>query len=214
MNPILFKILLWLSCSFFSANVEALDPTPSKKNLIQFDHLEENTVFFKTIPADAPQPPPLKTKLFELSYLGALQPAESLPYFFFGGKNCQNCSEDRAIYVLQPSSSKPQTFVYPGKIFETKSRELLLESRAFYGQCLPKRDPVFVIFQREKIDRRKFLQSSVLIVEPSLHLLEENLLERHLPSIQPTLQRVKKKVCFEIEGRNRIMQSKSLEMKF
>jgi len=171
---------------------------------VLFDHLEQDTVFFKA-PEGASPPKPLKTNLFDLNYLGTLQgPEGDWPYFLFTAKPCQNCLDDRAIYALRPLNEKPSSYVFPGRVIDSKKRVLVFVSQAFFGKCLLKKGNVFVIFQKEKIDRRRSLQPSVLIAEPAQDHLQETLLERHFPAIKTTLQFVKKGVCHEVPGRNRM----------
>ena len=178
----------------------------------QFDRVEESTLFFKA-PVGKPVPPPLKTKLVELQYVGELRPApEGEPYFFFTGKDCTDCIDPKSIYVLRPSGGTPLTFVYPGKIFDPKTRNLLIESRVFLGKCLQQRGDALVIFQNERVDRRHHLQPSVLVEEPAPSYLQESLIERHLPKLAQTLALVKKKVCVEISSSNRMMLSKPLDL--
>lgn len=159
-------------------------------------------------------PKPVKPGLFDLTYIGALSPSvESMPYFLFGGNPCKTCSAERALYLIRPSASsstpKITSFVQPGKIFDPKSRALVMESRAFYGHCLTSHgddaDDVYVVFQKERIDRRHSLQLSVFVADASGDFLRERLIERGMPSINRTLSLVRSKKCHEIEGRNRVM---------
>lgn len=177
-------------------------------NRFEFDRIEQSTLYYK--PANSTSVESLKTHLFELNYLGTLQPSspEANNYFLFSGKTCQDCLEDKGIFAINPAEQKPVGFVYPGKVFDPKNHALLLEARAFYGKCLHGHGDVYVVFQKERIDRRAHLQESVFVAEPGLGYLHENLIERHLPRLQATLQAVKKKTCHEIEGRNRVMQKK------
>jgi hypothetical protein len=177
-----------------------------------FDHMEEDTIFLKS-PAQDSKLRSIKTNLYDLTYLGTLRPADKgLPYFLFSGKPCQNCLDDRAIFSVRPNGEKHNSFVFPGKIIDPKTKALVLESRAFFGKCLPRKGDVYVVFQREKIDRRRFLQPSVFIAEAASDHLEEVLLERRLPSIRTTLQMVKKGSCREVQGRNRVMLSIPLDL--
>ncbi|MGK5083157.1 hypothetical protein WDW37_07605 [Bdellovibrionota bacterium FG-1] len=206
-------MLIAFTISLASLSVSAASPNSP---VLEFDRTEENLVYFKTPNGTSP-PRPLKTELFDLKYLGALKtPANTLPssaYFLFSGRPCKNCLQDAAIYALKPSGGPLTTFVHPGKIFESKTRSLVLESRAFFGKCLSNSLlPVYVIFQKERIDKLKGMQASVLIAEPGADHLSERLLERHLPRLQDTLRLVKQKTCREIEGRNRIMLSKPLDL--
>jgi hypothetical protein len=196
-----------------SGNVSTTTSTPDLSQ-VEFDRVEESTVYFKSA-SGAPLLKPLKTNLYDLSFLGSLRPSRGgLPYFFFSGKPCQNCQVDKEIYSLRPSSEKPVTFVYPGKILDPASKKLLFESRAFFGQCLAHHQDVYVVFQRELVDRKRQrrLMSSVFIAEPGQDYFQENLIERRLPSLGRTLQLVRSKKCREIDGRNRFMLSKPLDL--
>ena len=193
-----FSILWMLSALFFA--LTALTPEwiqadlTSNPKKLSFDHLEGNTLFFKN--EDDPSKPKkaFTPPLFDLTYIGSLTSAEEAePYFLLSGKSCQDCPEDRHIYIFRPSYPKPSAFVYPGKIIDPKAKTLLLESRAFFGKCLKNRKELLVVFQREKVDRRSSLQSSVLVVEPSKTFLSETLIEKHLPALTQTLHWVRKK---------------------
>jgi hypothetical protein len=172
-------------------------------------------IFFKT--DDAKQPTRvLKVELYDLTYLGVLAPPEGVtaePRFLFSARPCENCIEDLGIYALRPSGGKPETFVHPGKIHEAKSRALVLESRAFFGKCARDKDDVLIIFQRERVDRRHGLQPSVLIAKIGPDYMVEKLIERRMPRLQDTLSRVRRKSCTEIEGRTRLMISKSIALR-
>jgi hypothetical protein len=185
---------------------------------VEFDHIEENTVFFKTANGTTP-PKPLKTGLFDLKYLGSLSSPESEPYFVFTGKPCAEkpctekpcatCMEEKAVYILKPQAEKPVGFVYPGKILDPKNKALLHEARAFFGKCMNHKRDVYVVFQRERIDRRRGLQPSVLVVEPAKEHLHEKLIERRpLPQIKVAEKAVKRKICQEIDVRKREMHMK------
>jgi hypothetical protein len=205
-------ILLAFLGLFQETSAAKSPPTPSPIEQVTFDRLEQDTVYFKA-PEGAPLPQPLKTNLFDLSYLGILKPSEGgAPYFLFTGKPCQSCLDDKAIYALRPNSTKPTTFVSPGKIIDPKNKGLLLESRAFYGKCLPRRGDVYVAFQKERVDRKRGLQPSVFVAEAGKDYFDENLIERRLPSVKTTEQLVKRKTCWEIAGRNRLMLSKPLDL--
>lgn len=201
----LFFIHLLISSSAYSA-------TPPGTEQISFDHLEESTVFLRA-PQGTTSLKPIKTNLYDLTYIGTIYSREGgLPYFLLSGKPCQNCLDDKIIYAIRPNNPKPTAFVYPGKILDPKNRSLLIESRAFFGKCLANRGDVFVVFQKERVDRKHNLQSSVYIAEAGRDHLEETLLERRLPTLHTTLQMVKRKNCKEIEGRNRLMLSKPLDL--
>lgn len=85
-----------------------------------------------------------------------------------------------------------------------------MESRAFFGRCLATRaadeeDDVYIVFQKERVDRHHGLQSSVFVANASADFLREKLIERGMPSLSRTLTLVKMKKCHEIPGRSRMM---------
>ncbi|MCM2279163.1 MAG: hypothetical protein NDJ89_13890 [Oligoflexia bacterium] len=157
----------------------------------------------------------IKTDLHDVSYLGALRAgAGELPYFLFSAKPCQDCLQDTSLHLIRPNDSRPQTFTYPGRILDSKTRTLLLESRAFFGRCLTQTpNDVYIVFQKERVDRRRHLQSSVYIAEAGPDHLDERLLERRLPSVSHSLTWVKRKSCREISGRYRMMLRKPLDLR-
>jgi hypothetical protein len=177
---------------------------------IALDRIEQGTLYFKGTPSF----PALKTDFQELVYLGALRPPEGLPYFLLAGKPCAACpqSQEKGLYLIRPNGGKPTQLVYPGKLIDSKTGSVVMESRAFFGQCLRDRGDVYVAYQKEKVDRKNRLQPSVFIAEAMPRFLHESLLERRMPSFQETLKRVKAKQCREIEGRNRMILNKPLDL--
>jgi hypothetical protein len=213
---------LIVSCLLFGASSVTLAAVQasSSADLIELDRVEEGTLYFKlrtpgsTPPSASLAPPnPLKSGLFELTSLGVLRPPKGQPFFLFTGKPCPTCMEEKAVYIIRPNpSEKPLAFVYPGKIIDPKTRGILLDSRSFYGRCLPHHGDIYVTFQKEKVDRRNRLQASVLIAEAAQEHLTETLIERRLPQVKTALQYVKRKTCKEIPGRNRFMLAKPLDL--
>jgi hypothetical protein len=194
---------------------------------IDLDRVEDGTLYFRTADGKA-VPKPVKTDLHDLKYLGPLRdpagrspasfnggetPSPSQTYFLFSGRPCKDCLQDSNIYAIRASGGKPFSFVYPGKIVDTKTGAPVLESRAFFGRCIYRNpNPTYVVFQKERVDRRNGLQPSVFIATPGEDHLSERLIERNLPRIQDTLKLVKAKVCQEIDGRNRNALRKPLDL--
>lgn len=189
------------------------DDAHSPSDLTTFDHVDEaNGTLVFGAPSGMTPPKPLKTDLFDVKYLGTIRPPEGAPYFLVSAKPCKACQNEQAIFAVRPNDRKPTGFVYPGKIFDPKSRALLLESRAFFGKCIPSRGDLYIVFQQERVDRRSRLQSSVLVGEAAKEHLDETLIDRNAPKLRTTLQQVKRKQCQEIEGRNRLMLSRPLDL--
>lgn len=172
------------------------------------DKVEDNQLIFKN-----KELKPLKTGLFEVSYLGAIQPPEGgQPYHLVVGRPCKDCLQDKGVYAVRSGGSRVTHFVHPGKILDPKTRAVLLDSRAFYGRCLNGAGDVYIAFQKERIDRRHQLQASVFVAQPAQDYLQEKLMERRLPSLQATLHRVKTKSCWEIAPYTRVMLRKPLNL--
>jgi hypothetical protein len=177
-----------------------------------FDHIEQNTVFFsnKTVT----HPLKLKVNLFDIKYLGSIRNPRYEPYFLFLAKPCDTCEDQTSIYAIRPCVQKISSFISPGKILDPKTKQILLESRAFFGKCLMNEpSEVLIFFQKEKVDRKKSLQHSVLIAQPTEDFLREKLTERHHPSFAQTLTLVKKKGCTEIPGITRTVPNKPVSLK-
>jgi hypothetical protein len=188
--------------------------SPAQSDLVQFERFETGgTLIYQLKSKSKTQTASLKTNFVDTKYLSTLKSKDGgLPYFLFLAKPCQDCQDEQAVYMLRPNGEKATAFVYPGKILDPKTRAVLLDSRAFYGKCLPNRGDVYVVFQKERVDRRHSLQASVMTAEPARDHLRETLTERRLPNIKTTLQLVKRKTCSEIEGRNRLMLRKPLDL--
>jgi hypothetical protein len=185
----------------------------SARAAIDFEREENGVVHFKSN-ADEPVKP-IQTQLHELLYVGAIRTESSAPYFLFSGRTCADCIEDRGVHVIRPG--KPggivTSFVYPGKILDPETKELQLESRAFFGNCLPGKGDVYVVFQKERLGKNGRMQTSVFIAEPADDYLQEKLIERKLPKIDDAIRRVRSKACHEINGRNRIMVSQPIDLR-
>ncbi len=187
---------------------------------LQIDRIEQGVIFFKSglmkgAAAKGPDLPPLDTHLFDVTPVGVLHAGEkSFPYFLLAGKTCQNCELDRALFVVSPHRDDNRTaYVYPGRVLDPKTRAILLDSEAFYGECLPHRPDIYIVFQKEKVDRRQKLQESVLVVEPAQAHLLETLLERHLPKLRVTRQLVQQGKCFRVPTWNRLASQITLNLR-
>lgn len=164
-------------------------------------------------PAPAADRRSVRVPLFDLDYLGTLNAGEkSSPWWVVKAKPCSNCSSEPFVWLIPSAAAnsgnsiRPFRFVSPGRVLDPKTRNVLLDSRSFYGNCLREpSDDVYVVFQREKLDRKSRLWKSVYIAEPAGTGIREKLIERRLPPLEVTLQKVRQKKCFEISTRNRMM---------
>lgn len=156
----------------------------------------------------------LKTESPAPTFVSLLTDPESgTAYALFEARACRTCESTNTSLFLQriDGKGKATSFVYPGRITDPKKGALVYDGRLFYGHCLPSVKAGIVTHQREVVDRRG-AQKSVLIAEPGPQYVYEVLLERKLPSVNTTLDLVKRKVCMEIPGRNRSVLRKPLDL--
>ncbi len=174
----------------------------------EIDRVQEGVVYFKN-------QKPLKTGLVEVKPLGILRPQDSstLPFLLLAGRTCINCDQDSALFLFRVDGKSSTHFVYPGKVVDPKMGQLVYESKAYFGKCLRGKGDVYVVFQKERVDRRGHMKQSAFIMEPASPYLKETLLERGLPSQSSVQQMVKRKECTEIAGRSRTALKKPLDLK-
>ena len=180
-----------------------------------FDHSDAVSAVFK---ADGKGLKSIHVTWADPSLLGELKTDDPSPsYFLFAAKNCgtagnAECSE-RSLYLVRPQDGeKPYSFVYPGRIIDPHGHGVMYESRGFFGKCVAGRGEVYVVFQKESVDRRHRAQSSVFVAEARDPHLQEILLEKQLPRLSDTVRLVKRKLCKEIPGRNRMAATRRLSL--
>ena len=193
MNRLLAGILLF--CSFTWTTWAAEPPVPIASG---------STIEFPTLPGDTPRPALQLSPLQDLLWIGWLNPSDgATPYLLVSGTSPK--MTERSLFIVDSSNKNPpQRITFPGKLLDPKTRELIHESRAFYGRCIPqqKHDAV-ILFQRDRHDRKHRLKTSVFIAEASPGMLSERLVERRLPSIATVQKQIRSRKCTEISGKNR-----------
>ncbi len=192
--------------------------TARAAQLPELERIEGGTLVFKG-------QTPVVTQLKEIKYLGLLASTEGAPFLILTGRNCIDCLEDRAVFLVRQDGSRTFQFVQPGKILDPKSKAILFDSRAFFGRCLPGgAAESYVVFQKELVEKKrhgrryKSIEPSVFVAEPNPQGLQEKLSELRSPGSlesrqRHTLAQVKRKQCFEIETRARPMLAKPLDLK-
>lgn len=133
------------------------------------------------------------------------------PYFLFEGQPCAQCKMERKLYLFRGVETKPDLFTLPGKIVQPEKNASVFESRSFFGKCLNGYGDVLVTFQREHVDRRRGLRTSVFIAEPGEDHLIEKIHGKRLPSVSATIAKTKKGECTEIDGKKRAVASRLLD---
>lgn len=151
----------------------------------------------------------------EPQWIGVLDSeAGKPPYLLVSGLSSE--SPERAVFLVRADGRiRPQRVTLPGRLLDPKNRELVFESRLFFGRCLgTQKYDAIVSYQRERLDRKRGMQSSVYIAEASPTMLDERLMERSLPSIRQILLKVRTRQCREIEGRNRIFDARFFNLNY
>lgn len=185
--------------------------SPSSFAAPAFEKTQGSDLVFK----DGTQTLTVKTAYPNPEFKAILGGENGLPrHVLFEAKSCEKCPDEvRSLYLqrMDNPKQKPMQFVYPGKVIDPKKGQVVFESRAFYGQCLPKIPAAYVVHQRENVGRRGF-QRSVFVAQITPEGATEQLVERRLPTVTTTLQLVKRKVCFEIQGKTRTVLKKPLDL--
>jgi hypothetical protein len=170
--------------------------------------IQGSTLDFQPLPGKEQVPSISLSPLKEAAVIGWLRPSvEATPYLLVSA-HAPDASE-RSLFIFRADGKlKPQRVTFPGKLLDPKTREMVHESRAFFGRCLgDQQHDALVLYQRDRLDRKHKLQASIYVAEASPNLLTERLVERRLPSISSIQLRVRSRQCTEVSGRNRLFDS-------
>lgn len=172
---------------------------------LKVEKIENGNVHFLT-PEGASPIKPLETRLHDVKYIGILPaPEGGASYLLLSGLPCAGCEDRRNLHLIQGYDKVHATFVHPGKVTDRKTRALLYDGRAFFGECLKNGENVYIAFQAEKVDRRRYLQHSVFVATVGKDRIYEKLhTARSRPNQRHVLARVKRKLCTEIPGERRL----------
>jgi hypothetical protein len=122
--------------------------------------------------------------------------------------------DERFLFLLNSTGAHTHQLLYPGKVQDPKTGNAWVESRAFWGSCLPDQAPGYAILQRELIDKRKrgrvsrVTEFSLFVLEVKEDRIQERLIEvksqKQYNTYAKNLQAAAKRGgCAEIAGRNR-----------
>ena len=172
---------------------------------------------------------PIQTSWEHIDYLGQISVPENsktaIPYAVLVAKPCHDCIEETSIQMIRLDGNKLLRFAQPGRIRDPKTGETLVDSRSFFGLCLPGEDSTFVSFQKDLIERkrwkkrRKSIEPSFLIAQPQADgTVREKLNElRSIGQLaakeRQTLLAVKQKKCFEVPPRDRRITAKLIRLR-
>jgi len=193
---------------------------------LEVESIEGGTVYLRSKSKKITGLAPIKTNLVDVREIGwfpvsspsvaekGQPPLNPHPYLLVSARTCAACpATERSLFFLRVASNlDPIQLSYPGRIVDAKKGQVVLESRSFYGECLRGGSTVFVSFQKELIKKNNKLYPSVYVAEPAADFIRERQIEKGLPSLKETLDRVKQNRCFEIAGRNRTTLEKPLDL--
>lgn len=207
------KPATWMALLGLWATVAVAAPDPS----LSLDRIDGNTLIFQS-------GKPLKTNLFELKFLGVLRESGEPPFLVISGRNCKDCSTELQVHLVRRDGELTQTFVHPGKVTDPKTGNILLESRAFFGKCLPGQAESYVVLQKELIEKKRrgarirTTETSLFTAQPEAGRLSEKLTElRSVGSMtsrqREVLRQVKANRCTEVPGTSRLATLKPFDVK-
>ncbi len=204
----------------------SLSPSAPAIQQISLDRTEKGKVFFKP-PAKEPVPPPFETGFSSLKLVGTLKASEGKnPYFLLEGKGCADCSEVSQLVLVRPFSTRQSTFVYPGTIHALQANQpIVLQSRAFFGKCLPDREEAYIVLNTEHVDRKRRhagrrveTNITTVILEmqddyPREQTISHRSAAQQKSFLSKILAQVRTKNCAEITGQERTVMKKPFNLK-
>ena len=142
-----------------------------------------------------------ETNIYDLQYIGQLESESKRPYLILSGRQCDECDANTSIYIHSPSDGELKTedqqdrFGYPGKLLYYMDKELIGESRMFYGQILPNRHGVIWFGKAE--DESGNWVNYVFLAEVTKDSLTLEVIES---TLDLTLAQVKSGLAKELPG--------------
>jgi len=143
----------------------------------------------------------LKTSLFDLKYIGALQTQKKAPYYILSGRGCHGCDANISIYIWSPSDgpmlddSRQPRYTYPGKEKDYETGKPIFESRMFYSDCNVYGNSV-IWLQRTLNDKGKWIED-MFVVSLKTDKLQETLITKQFKSSKSTFLST---TCKELPG--------------
>lgn len=151
--------------------------------------------------------PPLETNLYQLGLIDKIMVNGESSYLILKGRGWEDCDANYSLYVHRPSDGPmkgeaTQTrYNYPGKEFSFENDKLLLDQRAFYGQCFENAQPSIIWYGYSVKKGRK--HKDVQILDLSASPLRVKTFRGQTPQLSSILQMVKNGGCKEIPGIDR-----------
>ena len=146
----------------------------------------------------------MRSDIVELEFIGQLSARNRPPYNIYAGRRCHGCESNRSIYIHSAfdgrMTRRTTRYRYPGRLYGRVDGQLVEESRAFFGDCLPGHSASTAVwFVRTRLDRVDW-ENEAQLVESLGSSLNSSILKDPAPVIEPTLELVAQGRCREIPG--------------
>ncbi len=146
----------------------------------------------------------MRSDIVELEFVGQLAARNRPPFNIYAGRRCHGCESNKSIYVHSAfdgrMTRRTKRYRYPGQLYSRDDGQLVEETRAFFGDCLPGHSAATVVwFVRTRLDRVDW-EDEVVLVESLGTDLSTQVLKNPAPNIAPTLLLVEQNRCREIPG--------------
>lgn len=144
----------------------------------------------------------MRSDIVELEFIGQLSARDKPPFNIYAGRRCHGCESNRSIYIHSAFEGRMTTrttrYRYPGRLYSHVDGQLVEDTRAFFGDCLPGHSASTVVwFVRTRLDRVAW-ENEVQLVESLGSSLNVDVLKDPAPVIDPTLALVEQGRCREI----------------
>ena len=144
----------------------------------------------------------MRSDIVELEFIGQLTARGKPPFNIYAGRRCHGCESNKSIYIHSAfqgrMSHRTPRYRYPGRLYSRVDGQLVEETRAFFGDCVPGHSAsTMVWFVRTRLDRSSW-ENEVVLVESLGTSLNSEVLTEPAPVIEPTLELVEQGRCREI----------------
>lgn len=143
-----------------------------------------------------------KTSVIDFKLIDLLVFDQGVPFILFSGRECTECDAEKQLYVhaIQDAVYPVLGYPYPGQHFDRESKQLVAETRAFYGQCLTQKAEKTVLFYTRYLDEHQQWQKvleSLQFKGQKVTRVEQKFKQTTVAEIEKLLNSAQ---CFEIYG--------------
>lgn len=147
-----------------------------------------------------------ETGLFDLEYIGQINPDKKPPFLIFSGRDCNECDANISIYFHSPRNGPldvmngKNRYTYPGKVTHYENNHLIYEASAYYGEVLRGVNGL-IWYQKSQKGKETWPESIFLARIAGDSIVLEDILENIPDKKAETLALKKSGKNTEIQGR-------------